>query len=56
MVNSEKKSDIEKYKEKKSYCQPQLEKIGRMNQITKGGTGLKSVDNNWPHDIFDFFS
>ncbi len=31
---------MKKYNEKKSYSQPQLKEIGKVNNITKGSSGI----------------
>lgn len=36
----EKRDNSEKNSEKKSYIQPQLKEIGKVNNVTKGSSGL----------------
>ena len=41
-------NNINKYIEKKSYSQPQLKEIGRVNKATKGGGSSFTLDQLFP--------
>ena len=50
-------NNINKYIEKKSYSQPQLKEIGKVNYSTKGGSGNSSFDSSWKAtDLFNISS
>lgn len=40
MPTLKKNENIKKYSEKKSYREPQLKDIGKVNSITKGSSGI----------------